>query len=83
MNDKIYPFLKKMIVDEQRKFSLGNFAQIHKNKRVIESDHNGLILELALEYSDQKPERKEFYNFRNKVCQEAFKKETETNIQLL
>ena len=45
VNDKLNPFLKKMIVDEQRNFSLGNYAQIHKNKRIIESDHNGLILD--------------------------------------
>ena len=83
VNEKLNPFLKKMIVDEKREFSLGNYAQFHTNKRVIESDHNGLILELALEYSAQKPERKEFFNFRNKVCQEAFKRETETNRQLL
>ena len=36
-----------------------------------------------MEFSAQKPERKEFFNFRNKVCQEAFKRETETNMQLL
>ena len=83
VNEILNPFLKKMIVDEKREFSLGNYAQRHKNKRIIESDHNGLILELALEFSAQKPERKEFYNFRNKVCQEAFKRETETNRQLL
>ena len=72
-----------MIVDEKREFSLKNYAQMQKNKRVIESDHNGLILDLALEFSAKKPERKEFFNFRNKICQEAFTKETETNRQLL
>ena len=72
-----------MIVDENREFSLGNFSQHKQNKRVIETDHNGLILELALEYCSQKPERQEFFNFRNKECQEAFHKETDDNIELI
>ena len=83
VNEKLDPFLEKMIVDEKRSYSLGNYAQFHKNKRVIETDHNGLILELKLEFSAQKPERREFFNFRNKVCQEQFKKETDINNQLL
>ena len=48
-NEKLSPFLKRMVVDEEREFSLGNFSQYKQNKRVIETDHNGLILELALE----------------------------------
>ena len=83
VNEKLYPFLKRMVVDEKREYSLGNYSQINKNKRVIETDHNGLILDIKLEYSIQKPERQEFFNFRNKVCQEAFKKETDTNKDLL
>ena len=82
-NEKLSPYLKRMIVDEKREFSLGNFSQYKQNKRVIETDHNGLILELALEYSTQKPERQEFFNFKNRKCQEAFRKETDTNNELL
>ena len=83
VNEKLSPFLTKMIVDEERDYSLGNYAQYHKNNRLIETDHNGLIFELRLEYSAQKPERREYFNFRNKVCQGEFKKETEINSQLL
>ena len=83
VNEKLSPFLTKMIVDEERDYSLGNYSQYHKNNRLIETDHNGLILELKLEYSAQKPERREYFNFRNKVCQGEFKKETEINSQLL
>ena len=64
-----------MIVEEKREYCLSNFAQMKKNKRVIESDHNGLILE--------KPECQEMFNLRNKQCQEAFRKETEINADLL
>ena len=47
VNEKLNPFLKRMIVDEKREFTLGNYAQINKNNRVIETDHNGLILDFG------------------------------------
>ena len=54
VNDKLSPFLKSMIVDEKREFPLSNFSQIKKNKRVTETDHNGLILELEITFSAKK-----------------------------
>ena len=44
VNEKIFPFLRKMIIDEKREYPLSNFAQQKKNKRVTETDHNGMIL---------------------------------------
>ena len=72
-----------MIIDEKREFCVSNFAQFKKNRRVIESDHNGLILELDIQFSYKKLERKEMFNLKNKECQEAFKVETEINQDLL
>ena len=83
VNDKLLPFLQKMIIDEQRQYPLSNFAQQKKNRRVTETDHNGLILEISIQFEARKPERKELFNFKNKVCQNAFKEETETNEELL
>ena len=83
VNEKVRPFLRKMIVDEVREYGLTNFAQQRKNKRVIESDHNSEILELDIQYSYRKPEREEISNMRNKICQDAFKVETENNPKLL
>ena len=82
VNEKMRPFLKKMIIDEKREYGLQNFAQYNKNKRVIESDHNGEILELDIEFSYRKQERKEMFNLKNKACQAAFKMETEHNDNL-
>ena len=48
VNERMLPFLKNMVIDEERMFCLSNFAQIKRNKRVIETDHNGLLLELNL-----------------------------------
>ena len=66
-----------------REFCLSNLAQIRQNKRIIESDHNPLILDLDIQFSKRKPERVEMFNLRNTVCQEAFKQETENNAALL
>ena len=79
VNDKLLPFLKQMIIDERRQYCLSNFAQYKKNKRVVETDHNGLILDIAIQFSYQKPERQEMFNLKNRGCQEAFKRETDIN----
>ena len=83
INERMLPFVKKMIIDEERNYPLSNFAQIKKNGKVIETDHNGLILELKMQVNLQKPDRVELFNMRNKVCQEAFKEETDNNTKLL
>ena len=83
VNEKLRPFLKSMLIDEKREFSLNNFAQIKKNKCVVESDHNALILEMKIEYFNKKPERREVFNLKNKESLEMFKKETENNSELL
>ena len=83
VNDRLRPFLKKMLIDEGREFSLSNFAQIKKNEKVIETDHNPLIVDFDIEVIGRKPERQEMFNLKNKTCQEAFKEETENNEKLL
>ena len=83
VNEKILPFIKRMIVDENKKFGLINLAQIKKNKHWVESDHNALLLEMELSEGREKPKREEILNLRNRVCQEAFKVETENNEDLL
>ena len=72
-----------MIIDERRDYCLANFAQLKKNKRVIETDHNGLILDLSHKFCKRNPDRQEVFNLKNKACQEAFRDETEINKDLL
>ena len=83
INDKLRPFSEKMKIDEERKFCLSNFAQIKKNGRVIETDHNAMIAEFDLKVKKQNPDREEMFNLKNNSCQEAFKNETENNPGLL
>ena len=41
------------------------------------------ILELNIQFSKKKPERRELFNLKNKNCQEAFKEATEINQNLI
>ena len=83
VNEKILPFVKKMQIDENKQYGLINLAQLKQNKRFIESDHNALLLEIEINDGERKPKREEIYNFRNRVCQEAFRLETENNEDIL
>ena len=83
INEKLRPFLSKMMIDEDRNFCLSNFSQFQKNKRVIETDHNTTIAELNISVPKRKPERIEMFNLRNKRCQDLFTLETENNTDLI
>ena len=75
-------FLSKLVIDEEREFCLSNFAQLKKNKRLVETDHNLMIADFDISVPKRKPERVELYNLRNKQCQELFCAETEVNSEL-
>ena len=83
VNEKMRRFLRKMKIDEDKEFNLLNLAQMKKNKRIIETDHNGLVLEMEMDIGKTKPVREQIFNLRNKTCQEAFYEETEKNQELL
>ena len=83
INDKVQPFLRKMKIDEEKEMTLINLAQMKKNKKMIETDHNAMILELDLEIENKKTKREEIFNIKNKICQQAFFVETESNKELL
>ena len=72
-----------MLIDEDRVFCLRNIAQMKKNGRIIESDHNSMIAEFEIEIKRKKPSREEMFNLRNRDCQEAFKNATEVNPELI
>ena len=37
-----------MKIDEEKEYSVMNLAQLKKNKRIIETDHNAMILDLKM-----------------------------------
>ena len=70
--DKLLPFVKSLLIDEEKCYSLTNFNPKIKNQKVKESDHNTMILELKLKYSNIIQQRVELFNFRNIECQKTF-----------
>ena len=83
MNDKLQPFLSKLIIDEERNFCLSNFSQFKQNKKVVETDHNMMIADFDITVPKRNAERIEVFNLKNKACQELFTKETNENTKLM
>ena len=65
INEKIRPFVEKMIIDEEKQISLINLAQLKKNSKFIETDHNSLILNLRINGEKHATKREEMLNLRN------------------
>ena len=83
INGKMRSFVRKMIIDEKRQFNLINLAQLKKNSKFKESDHNSLILDLKINCEYPVKRREEMLNLRNERNLELFRKETEQNQDLL
>ena len=66
INDKLRPYLKSMKVDEDKEFNLINLTQLKRNARIIETDHNGLVIEMELDGGKSKPIREDIFNLRNR-----------------
>ena len=53
INERMLPYLTKIIVDEERNYTLSNFTQKKKNGKVTETDHNALIMEMNIEVNQK------------------------------
>ena len=71
--ERLKLFLTKMLVDEEKLYSLSNYSKV---KGKVDSDHNTLVMDLNIIFSRKKPSRDEYFNFKNKECQELFHSET-------
>ena len=73
-----------MLVDEERKYVLSRFYKSKKETTIVASDHNILVLDIILKWSQKiVMERKEIYNLRNEECQQVFKNNTSNNKNLI
>ena len=73
--DKLKPFVKEMVIDEER-----NFPLVTKSNKA--SDHFTTYIDMSLKFFPKRDERKELFNFRNTDCQEAFRNLTEKTNEL-
>jgi hypothetical protein len=66
--------VKKMVIDESRKYILTNYKNVKRGGEAVDSDHYTQDMDLDLKFVAEKPKREEIYNFKNKDAQEKFQK---------
>ena len=74
--DLVLPFVKRMVIDEDKKYVLTNYENVKKGGKANNTDHNTEYLDLDIKANVQKPVRTEIWNFKCEKSQEIFKKET-------
>ena len=67
--DKMKPFVSSMIIDESKLYALSSYSKVRGE---IHSDHNTMVVNFNLEFSKKRQPRNEYFNFKNKECQERF-----------
>ena len=72
----VLPFVKRMIIDEDKKYVLTNYENVKKGGKANNSDHNSLYMDLEIRANIEKPVRTELWNLKCEKSQEIFKKLT-------
>ena len=67
--DKMKPFVTSMVIDESKSYALSSYSKVRGKTH---SDHNTMVVKFNLEFSKKKPPRNEYFNFKNKECQDRF-----------
>ena len=79
--DRLLPYTKKLLIDEQKKFVLTSFFKRKGLNRSKDSDHHTMILDLSIEFKS-KIQRHESYNVRERKGQLSFQLNTSTDNKL-
>ena len=53
--DKVLPYLKKMVIDEDKSYVLTNYKNVKKGGEAIDSDHLTQYMDLDLKFESEKP----------------------------
>jgi hypothetical protein len=83
VNERMLPHVSELVIYEDEKYILTNFAQKNKTKMVKKADHRPLILDLNIEYKKLKPDKNEYFNFRNEECQKEYNFLTNTEPKIV
>ena len=75
---ELYQYFEKLVIDEERRFTLTKYATTKGKKKKITSDHNPMFANFNIEYQKIKikEERREIFNLKNEECQSNFFEET-------
>jgi len=71
--NQVLPYVQKFVIDEEKAFSLTNYS---KKKKIVNSDHNSLILYLKIDKLKQRQERKIIFNYKDAASMQKYKKKT-------
>ena len=81
--DGINDYLKEMKIDEKREYILRHATKKKGTKELTTSDHNVLTCEFEIKYRQGIPKvRRQFLNFKSRLGQQAFFKETNVSNSL-
>ena len=84
VSQELYENVNEMLVDEERKYVLSRFYKSKSKTTIVASDHNILVLEINLKWSQKIiVNRKEIYNLKSEEGQKIFKHNTSNNQNLI
>ena len=81
---RFFKLIMKMKIDEERKFALTKYSTKVGNKKITESDHNLLILQVNVSWdSKEKTNSREIvFNFKNKENFKKYEEATDNNHEI-
>ena len=78
---RVLPYITKMVIDEERKFTLTNYKGVKKGTKATDSDHLTQYMDLNLQIASEKPVRKEIFNFKDVQSLNQFREITSNTNQ--
>ena len=70
----VLPHITKMVIDVDKKYILTNYEQVRKGGKANDTDHTTEIMDVDLKIINEKPERREIFDFKNVDSQNTFKR---------
>ena len=79
---QLYQFFEKMVIDEERIYTLTKYATTKGSLKKMSIDHNPLIASFNIEYEKRKNKclRREIFNLKNHDFQLKFFEETNKGV---
>ena len=78
---RVLPFVTKMVIDNRRDYILTNYQAARNQGKTTNSDNFTQYMDVDLELITEKPQRIEYFDFKNKHSQEMFKKITSETVE--
>ena len=70
---RMLPYFTRMVIDDKKQHILTNYKGANNGGKAIDTDHFTQYMDMDLEFSREKPERREILNFKNSKAQDTFK----------